>query len=83
MCIRDSRIRSGQQLLRLEAKLCQILQRQIDAAHGRIFFDVADDVGQLKREAALLGQRLGCGKMCIRDSQGTCQIQLSGHRSRG
>ena len=45
------------QIFRADAEALQIFRRQIDAAQFRILPHVAQDVGELKRDAALLGER--------------------------
>src|SRR5580765_1069145 len=44
-----------------KTELSQILLRKIEAPHADVFLDVADDVGELKGQAALLCQRLSRG----------------------
>ena len=41
-----------------QSALRQVFLRKIDAAHGHIFFDVANDIRQLKRQPATLSERL-------------------------
>jgi hypothetical protein len=44
-----------QDLVRLHVELLQLVHRQVDAAAQRVFADVADDVGELKRQPELVG----------------------------
>ena len=50
-----------------ETVLRQVLLRKINPAHGDVFFDVANDVRQLKRQTAAFGQRLGGGIAISKD----------------
>ncbi len=56
--------RTGRQFLFRVAAAAQIGQRQIDAAGGGVFLQVAEDVGQLQGDARLPGrlERLGPAK---------------------
>ena len=38
----------------------QVFRRHIDASHAGIFFDVANDVGQLEGQAQIFRQRFRC-----------------------
>ena len=50
-----------------DAEAAQVFGRQIDAAAFGILADVAQDVGQLKRHAAFLGQRQGARRIEAED----------------
>ena len=51
--------RAPQQLLRRIATLPQLAQREIDPPSRHVFFEVAEDVGQLKGQTALPGRLKG------------------------
>src|SRR5713226_4037740 len=50
-----------------EAEFSQILLWKIEAAHGDVFLDVANDVGELKRQPAFLRQWFGRGIAIAKD----------------
>ena len=49
----------GRQLVRLDAELPEIIPGQVDPPVAGVVADVAEDVGQLQRDAAVLGEPLG------------------------
>ena len=42
-------------------KFLQVFERYVDTSHAGVFFDVANDIGQLECNPATLGQVLGVG----------------------
>src|ERR1700731_571357 len=67
-----------EQIRRRETELRQVFLRKINAAHGGVFLDVADDISKLECEAAAFRQGLGRG-VAIAENVNTDQTHHRSH----